>query len=105
VRRSARVGRLFLGELPKRVGELRLAVAEGDAAALRQRAHTLKGSCLSVGANALAALCADLEVAPADRRGVVLERLSTEAEVVVRALRREIDEHAVDARGTARVDT
>jgi CheY-like chemotaxis protein/HPt (histidine-containing phosphotransfer) domain-containing protein len=103
VRRSARVAALFLGELSRRVDELRRTVGEGDARAIKEQAHTLKGSSLSVGANALAKLCAELEVAPPAGRGAILERLQAEAEAVGHALRREVDEHGGGARGAARV--
>jgi HPt (histidine-containing phosphotransfer) domain-containing protein len=45
------------------VAEIEAAVADGDAGALVRPAHTLKSSSATVGAQGLAALARDLEVA------------------------------------------
>ncbi len=53
---------LFIADGAGRVAELRSAAARGDAAALRQVAHSLKGSSSTFGAVAMATLCAELEM-------------------------------------------
>ena len=52
---------LFLRDTPPRLAALKDAISEGDAQALSQTAHTLKGSSASLGATRLAALNAELE--------------------------------------------
>lgn len=52
---------LFLRDTPPRLVALKDAIKEGDAQALSQTAHTLKGSSASLGATRLAALNAELE--------------------------------------------
>ena len=51
----------FLRSSACRLAELRRAAASGDAARLVKPAHALKGGCGLVGAEALAALCAQIE--------------------------------------------
>ncbi len=52
---------LFLRDTPPRLVALKDAIKEGDAQAISQTAHTLKGSSASLGATRLAALNAELE--------------------------------------------
>ena len=52
---------LFLRDTPPRLAALKDAIKEGDAQALSQTAHTLKGSSANLGATRLAALNAELE--------------------------------------------
>src|SRR5262249_6359734 len=47
----------FLDSVPPMVSELTTAVSTGDAHLLEHKAHALKGSCRSVGAEALGAVC------------------------------------------------
>jgi CheY-like chemotaxis protein len=56
------VAALFLTDSDSRVVELRQAVADDDAAALLQSAHTLRGASAMLGATELARLCATLEM-------------------------------------------
>lgn len=52
----------YFGESPKQLQAIKAAVAQGDANALRQTAHTLISSSASLGATTLASLCRELEV-------------------------------------------
>lgn len=51
----------FLADARIRVRELETTLASGDTDALRQAAHTFKGSSLNVGAWQIAELCRELE--------------------------------------------
>ena len=91
-RALAEVARIFLADAPRRLKEIRRAVAQGDARALRAAAHALKGAVANFAAPAAteAALelqkigdAAEMEEAPA-----ALERLVTELKAVRRELRR-----------------
>lgn len=53
----------FLADSEERVRLIRQAIGEGDAQALRQAAHSFKGSCSNMGAPLLATLCRGLEEA------------------------------------------
>jgi CheY-like chemotaxis protein/HPt (histidine-containing phosphotransfer) domain-containing protein len=64
--RSQSVVRVFLEHVPGQVASIVQAAASSDFEALRQRAHKLKGSCLSVGVPRMAALCATLEAGSKD---------------------------------------
>ncbi|HUS25475.1 MAG TPA: Hpt domain-containing protein [Candidatus Binatia bacterium] len=52
----------YVRDFERLVDGLRTGFAQGDVAALERHAHTLKGACASLGADALAQLCAHLEV-------------------------------------------
>jgi len=52
---------MFLEDCPVRVGEIRTAIANGDAAALVSSAHALKGSASYLSASIVRARAADLE--------------------------------------------
>jgi HPt (histidine-containing phosphotransfer) domain-containing protein len=52
---------LFLEDAPERLDAIRQAVDASDWAGLAERAHSLKGSCASLGAVHMASLCARLE--------------------------------------------
>jgi HPt (histidine-containing phosphotransfer) domain-containing protein len=55
------IGRSFLDEGPKFIGELRQAIHQRDAAALRHTAHTLKGVSAATGAKRIKADSEQLE--------------------------------------------
>ena len=57
---------LFLRDTPPRLAALKDAIKEGDAQALSQTAHTLKGSSANLGATRLAALNAELQSKASD---------------------------------------
>jgi len=52
---------MFLEDCPLRVGEIRAAIASGDAAALVSSAHALKGSASYLSASIVRGCVADLE--------------------------------------------
>ncbi len=79
----------YLEESPKQLQAMEVAVAQGDAKALRQIAHMLKSSSASLGATTLASLCKELEDATTEAIAVGLEQvlqLETEYERVKVAL-------------------
>lgn len=80
---------------------LHAAVRDGDAAALRAAAHTLKGSSGTVGATALAAVCAELEAhtseADCDELVQRADRLLTPTNHALRALLRSLELAAAQA--------
>jgi HPt (histidine-containing phosphotransfer) domain-containing protein len=57
----AEIVELFLEDSPRLMGEVRAAVAAGDAGALKRAAHTLKGAASNFGAAAVVAACLELE--------------------------------------------
>jgi CheY-like chemotaxis protein len=59
--RSHKVIELFLRLIPGQIEALRRAVEQADALELRAQAHKLKGSCSSIGASRMAALCQALQ--------------------------------------------
>ncbi len=91
--RNGLIGRVldtFVNSLARHASELAQARAAGDAAALRQVAHTLKSSSASVGALELSQACAEVErlaregqtaalVAPLARLEAQVQRLLTAA--------------------------
>ncbi len=54
----------FRADTASRLGPMREAVANYDIKKLNEAAHTIKGSAQQMGANAMAAVCQELEVAP-----------------------------------------
>jgi two-component system sensor histidine kinase/response regulator len=85
---------LFLADVPPRLASLWEAVERGDAQSVEQNAHTLKGSCGSVGARRMAELCEELRGAGASGHlaGIsdLLGRLEAEFEHVRTALEAEL---------------
>ena len=83
---------LFARDTPGRLAQLRAAVSSGDLATIASIAHSLLGSCGSVGAVPMSATCAQL--GPSARDGDVaacaglVERLAREFEVVQRSVPR-----------------
>ena len=53
--------KLFVAEVPKKIGALRSAVASGDARAVQRTAHSLKGSSGNIGARAMFDVCRQLD--------------------------------------------
>jgi CheY-like chemotaxis protein/HPt (histidine-containing phosphotransfer) domain-containing protein len=53
---------LYLADSPKRIASLTEAIAEKNAARIAAVAHSLSGSCASIGATGLAAICKELEI-------------------------------------------
>jgi signal transduction histidine kinase/DNA-binding response OmpR family regulator/HPt (histidine-containing phosphotransfer) domain-containing protein len=56
-----RVIGLYLQQTPQQLGELKAALARGDAGSVARAAHTVKSSSANVGAVRLSALCRELE--------------------------------------------
>ena len=52
---------LFLTDTPPRLDGVNRAITTHDGEEVRHQAHTLKGSCLNLGAPRMATLCAGLE--------------------------------------------
>ena len=71
---------IFRQNAPRRMDEMREALAAGDAAALERAAHTLKTSCGMFGAARMAACCANLEAAAARADLQAAAALCAEAE-------------------------
>jgi two-component system, sensor histidine kinase and response regulator len=81
---------LFLADAQARVGALRLALAEGDAAAVVRSAHTLTGSSGNLGATELSRLCgilaADGRAAELVGRSALVDGIEAELDRVRAAL-------------------
>ncbi len=58
----AELAGLYLTDCPKRIVALHTAALEKNAVHAARAAHTLSGSCASIGASGLAALCQALEI-------------------------------------------
>jgi HPt (histidine-containing phosphotransfer) domain-containing protein len=90
-RALAEVARIFLADAPRRLGEIRRAIAKRDARALRAAAHTLKGAVANFGAQGAVEAALELQkigdAGELDEAPLVLERLEAELAAVRRALR------------------
>jgi CheY-like chemotaxis protein/HPt (histidine-containing phosphotransfer) domain-containing protein/two-component sensor histidine kinase len=101
--RRRRIVEMFLQMCPDGLAEVQDAAARRDTDALTKSAHKLKGSCLSLGAMAMAEACKGVEVAA--RGGQIdrdnLARLPSLMQSACHALRREmtIDSPSVPAEG------
>jgi signal transduction histidine kinase/CheY-like chemotaxis protein/HPt (histidine-containing phosphotransfer) domain-containing protein len=71
--RSEKIVELYLKLVPQMIAEIDAAVAQGDADKVRQTAHKLKGSCLSLGTKRIAQACHAIELAAGS--GVVDEAM------------------------------
>ena len=85
---------LFFQDAPERISAIGLAVSASDWERLAERAHSLKGSCASLGAAQMAALCARLEamgrgLAPNADAAEVFAELERQYGLVRLALERE----------------
>ncbi len=54
---------IFLDDIPIRIAALQTAVLDGDVAGVNYAAHSMKGSCSSLGASKMAIICGRFEVA------------------------------------------
>jgi HPt (histidine-containing phosphotransfer) domain-containing protein len=72
----------FLDGVPAQIEELHRAAQECDDKKVRQKSHRLKGESLQMGANALAAICQQLEYIAKENQSteyiILLKRLETE---------------------------
>ena len=86
---------LFLKEAEVHVSKLRDALAARDARVFERSAHTLKGSCGNLGAQAMSRICADLQNvghgADWNRAAELLPTLEAEFSAVQTELRAERD--------------
>jgi HPt (histidine-containing phosphotransfer) domain-containing protein len=93
-KRSRELLQLFLRTVPEQVRALEQAAEGADLAAVRARAHRLKGSAGSVGAAHLSELCEHLELASerSDLAALVplAQQIQQELAQVERALQREL---------------
>jgi len=76
VQRSTTVASLFVKHGATQVSEIRAALTADDREALALAAHTLRGSAVVIGAEALAALAAQLETYPDNRVELGTERFT-----------------------------
>jgi HPt (histidine-containing phosphotransfer) domain-containing protein len=79
-----RVVEAFLGDTRARLAALRQALDREDPAAVRQLAHTLRGSCLNLGALRMTEVATALERVPAEARPAVAPPLVEELEAEFR---------------------
>ncbi|MCX6544984.1 MAG: Hpt domain-containing protein [Acidobacteria bacterium] len=81
---------IYRSNAPKRIEQLRSAIAGGDARMLAVGAHTLKTNCAMLGAAGMAAMCATLEEfgdhGTLDDAAAVLTQVESEFERVLAAL-------------------
>jgi two-component system sensor histidine kinase/response regulator len=77
---------MFYGELASRLALIREASSRGQLGELDERAHELKGSCLSLGLGRMATLCGELEAlareGSAEGAHALLDQIEREARVV-----------------------
>jgi HPt (histidine-containing phosphotransfer) domain-containing protein len=101
----AELCRDYLAEARTTVAQLRAAVAKGDAAAVRDRAHYLKGSSMMLGAQEVSQGCAALEAMGRDSNlteaELVLQDLSTALKKVEAVLAEVVGPAALPAEGSA----
>ena len=77
----------YLDDSERRMGEIGDALDSGDLERLRTAAHALKGSSANVGAEALAALCGELEDSAAVQAVDALRRLVERVRAELRDVR------------------
>jgi HPt (histidine-containing phosphotransfer) domain-containing protein len=92
---------IYRANAPRRIEQLKGAVAGGDARMLALAAHTLKTNCAMLGATGMAALCATLEEygdrGLFDDAAAVLTQVETEFERVLAALAQLLTEEPENA--------
>jgi HPt (histidine-containing phosphotransfer) domain-containing protein len=71
---------LYQTDSPKRIAILQEAIAAGDRVRVAKVAHAFSGSCASIGATRLSALCKDLELLAKDAASQGLEEKLAEVE-------------------------
>jgi CheY-like chemotaxis protein/HPt (histidine-containing phosphotransfer) domain-containing protein len=86
---------LFLRDGADALGALESSIAAGAALQVERRAHSLKGSCESVGARPLAAVCRRLEQTGREGHLDVARDLLAEARREFERVRRALDRHLV----------
>ncbi len=93
----AELGDIFLGDVPKRLEDLEIALRERDMERWKRTTHTLKGSCGNIGARGMAAITLEMEHLSgydgpdgAGETEALLNRLRIEYQRVERALEAEM---------------
>ncbi|WP_143308397.1 response regulator [Candidatus Entotheonella palauensis] len=85
---------IFLANTPLMLAAMRDAIAQQNADSLWQTAHTLKGSSVNLGAEAITTLCGDLEssgqAGDIHDAGLIIEQLEVEFERVKSSLSRSV---------------
>jgi CheY-like chemotaxis protein len=89
-RRSPKLIQLFLRNMPGQLSQLTQAIEDGDFAAARAHAHKLKGSCLAIGALAMADLAEAVQRGCESGERPSVADLERAAARVVRDLRQEL---------------
>lgn len=101
----AELCRDYLVEARATIGQLREALHAGDAAAVRERAHYLKGSSMMLGAGQLSQCCATLEQMGRDSNlgsaASALEQAVAALQAVEAELSRDLGSEVVPAAGPA----
>jgi HPt (histidine-containing phosphotransfer) domain-containing protein len=82
---------LFLGDYPRALGELREAIAQGDATRLERTAHGLKGSVANFGAHAAVQAALAIENMARARKLAGVGPLLDQLEQALAALRPELE--------------
>lgn len=95
----------YVVEARSTIAQLRAALAEENAGAVRERAHYLKGSSMMIGAGALSQSCATLELmgrgADLAAADPVLEEISASLKAVEAELAEIVGPMALPAEGSA----
>ncbi len=87
----------FLASIPPMLDDVRSAVTAGDALRLQHAAHALKGSCRTVGTDAAAAVCEELETLGRSGGLAAAGRLVTELEHELEQAQAAIEAHLARA--------
>ncbi|HVU02039.1 MAG TPA: response regulator [Polyangiaceae bacterium] len=77
VKRSAKVTELFLRFVPGQIESIATGISQKNPNLVKAAAHKLKGSCMAIGATAMARVCASLEPSP-ENSAALLQTLRTE---------------------------
>ncbi len=81
---------IFLADAPKRIATLESALADRDGKTIKQAAHALKGSCLTLGAGRMKEICEALEdehsITVGPEAVSLIKRLREEFELVAQVL-------------------
>ena len=80
------------------LAQLAASLGRGDAATLARQAHSLKGSCLAIGAGAAASVCAELEAAAKSADTGAIRVLLSRAEHELERIRDAIDADLIGVR-------
>ena len=85
------IAQLFIGDYPRALGELREAIAQGDAMKVERTAHGLKGSVSNFGAPAAVEAARMMEFLGRDRRLAEAGQVIRTLELALAALHPELE--------------